>query len=350
MTAEEAAYWREPANVLGGWEPELGTSTVSLAGLNQTYTGQPAAASVITEPANLAVQVTYNGSAGAPVAAGSYEVVATITEPGYTGTATGTLVIEKANAVVTVESASYNYDGTAKAVNVTTDPAGLAVEVTYNDAASAPTQPGTYAVAATVNDANYQGTATGTLTIVEAPNTAPVLSLPADITVEATSEAGAVVNFNATATDAEDGPLGVLLSSQPGSTFPLGTTKVTATAQDSKGLTATGGFNVTVRDTTAPAIRSLTATPATITQNNGKMVPVTIAASAADAVDTTPTTRIVSVTGSENVAGDWQITGDLTLQLRAKRGGKASRVYTITVESRDDAGNVSTGTVTVTVR
>jgi hypothetical protein len=336
--------------VLGGWTPELGTSTISLAGLNQTYTGQPVSASVITEPANLATQVTYNGGTQAPVAPGSYEVVATITEPGYTGTATGTLVIEKAQAVVTVESASYTADGTAKAVNVTTDPAGLGVEVTYNGSNAAPTQPGTYAVVATVVDANYQGTASGTLTIVEAPNTAPVLTLPSDIVVEATSAAGSFVNFDATATDAEDGTLGVLFSRQPGTVFPLGTTPVTATAQDSKGLTATGTFNVTVRDTTAPVIRSLTASPANITQNNGKMVPVTIAAGVADAVDSTPTTRIVSVNGSENIAGDWQITGDLTLQVRAKRSGKTSRVYTVTVESRDDAGNVSTGTVTVSVR
>ncbi|HEX8291953.1 MAG TPA: pectinesterase family protein [Pyrinomonadaceae bacterium] len=350
ITADEANFWREPANVLGGWEPELGTSTISLAGLNQTYTGQPVAASVITEPANLAVQVTYNGSAEAPVAVGSYEVVATITEPGYSGTATGTLVIEKAQAVVTVESANYAYDGAPKAVGVVTYPAGLGVEVAYNGSASAPTQPGTYAVTATVVDANYQGTGSGTLTITEAPNTAPVLTLPSDITVEATSANGSVVNFEATAADAEDGTLGVLFSRQPGTVFPLGTTAVTATAQDSKGLTVTGTFNVTVRDTTAPAVQSLTASPSVITKANNKMTPVVITANAADAVDSTPTTRIISVTGSEDVTGDWQITGALTLQVRAERSGKTSRVYTVTVESRDDSGNVFTRTVTVTVR
>ena len=50
------------------------------------------------------------------------------------------------------------------------------------------------------------------------------------------------------------------------------------------------------------------------------------------------------------IAANCMITGALTLQLRAKRIGKASRVYTVTVESRDDAGNVSARTVTVTVR
>ena len=105
-----------------------------------------------------------------------------------------------------------------------------------------------------------------------------------------------------------------------------------------------------MRDTTAPVIRSLTASPATIAKANNKMTPVTITADVADAVDTTPTTRIISVTGSENVAGDWQITGALTLQVRAKSTTKSGRVYTVTVESRDDAGNASTKTVTVTVR
>jgi hypothetical protein len=39
----------------------------------------------------------------------------------------------------------------------------------------------------------------------------------------------------------------------------------------------------------------------------------------------------------------------LTLQVRAVRNTKAGRVYTITVESRDDSGNASTRTVTVRV-
>lgn len=175
------------------------------------------------------------------------------------------------------------------------------------------------------------------------------------------TDAAGSVNFNISAAGGSEGfwgffadgapvTLGVLLSNQPGTVFPLGTTQVTASAQDSKGLTATGAFNVTVRDMTAPVFRNLTATPATITQNNGKLVPVTIAASVADAVDSTPATRIISVADSDNVAGEWQITGDLTLQVRAKRSGKARRVYTVTVESRDAAGHVSTRTVTVTVR
>ena len=49
-------------------------------------------------------------------------------------------------------------------------------------------------------------------------------------------------------------------------------------------------------------------------------------------------------------APDWEITGALTLNLRAERaGGGSGRVYTITVESRDRADNSSTRTVEVRV-
>jgi hypothetical protein len=68
--------------------------------------------------------------------------------------------------------------------------------------------------------------------------------------------------------------------------------------------------------------------------------------------------RIISVSSSEAINGtgdgdtapDWEVTGNLTLNLRAERGGKGTgRVYTITVESRDASGNASVQTVTVSV-
>jgi hypothetical protein len=58
------------------------------------------------------------------------------------------------------------YDGTAKAVSVTTTPPGLAVIVTYNGLPDAPTNVGSYTVIGTVSDLNYQGGATDTLVIM----------------------------------------------------------------------------------------------------------------------------------------------------------------------------------------
>jgi hypothetical protein len=84
--------------------------------------------------------------------------------------------------------------------------------------------------------------------------TPPVLSLPADIALEATGPSGAVASFSATANDAVDGSRPVTCSPSSGSTFPLGTTTVNCSASDTSGNTANGSFNVTVQDTASPAI------------------------------------------------------------------------------------------------
>jgi hypothetical protein len=66
---------------------------VHLSGLVNGYDGTGKSATVTTEPPGLAVSVTYDGSATLPVNVGDYAVSATVTTPGYAGTASGTLVI-----------------------------------------------------------------------------------------------------------------------------------------------------------------------------------------------------------------------------------------------------------------
>lgn len=143
-------------------------ATVSLSGLNPTYDGTPKAPIVTTTPAGLAVSLTYDASSQAPTNAGTYAIVATITEPGYTGGASGTLVIGKAAATVTLADLTKTYDGTPKPATATTSPSGLTVNFTYNGSATAPTNVGSYAVVGTISDPNYQGSASGTLVILSA--------------------------------------------------------------------------------------------------------------------------------------------------------------------------------------
>lgn len=83
-------------------------------------------------------------------------------------------------------------------------------------------------------------------------NTLPVLTLPDDITAEATSSAGAAVTYTVMASDGQDGDLtgSVVCTPASGSTFPLGETTVNCSVTDGGGLTATGSFKVTVEDTT----------------------------------------------------------------------------------------------------
>ncbi|MCP4604321.1 MAG: HYR domain-containing protein [Proteobacteria bacterium] len=82
--------------------------------------------------------------------------------------------------------------------------------------------------------------------------TPPVVTVPADITVEATSEAGADVSFTSSATDIVDGTLPTSCDLASPSTFPLGSTDVTCTAMDEAGNLGSASFAVKVVDTTPP--------------------------------------------------------------------------------------------------
>jgi len=148
-------------------------ATVALSGLAQTYDGAPKAATAITTPAGLAVNLTYDGNATAPTAVGSYTVAVAISDPNYTGSASGTLVIGKATATVTLDNLTQVYDGAPKSATATTTPAGLTVSITYSGSAIPPTNAGTFAVVAIISDASYTGTASGTLEIAKA--TAPIV-------------------------------------------------------------------------------------------------------------------------------------------------------------------------------
>jgi hypothetical protein len=220
--------------------------------------------------------------------------------------------------------------------------------LTYSVASGSIFPLGTTTVTATATDA-AGNKSNGTFTVTVIDTTAPALAVPHDLVVEATGANGAVVFFAATATDAVSTPT-IGYDVAPGSTFPLGTTTVNVTATDAAGNTAHGAFMVTVRDTTAPVIAALTASPNTIWPPNNKMVAVTLTAQASDAVGVLAL-HIVSVSANESVSPSaMRVTGPLALELLADRDGNGSgRLYTIIVEARDSAGNASTRAVTVSV-
>lgn len=72
--------------------------SISLSNLSQNYNGTPRSATVTTVPAGLAYTITYGGVASPPTNAGSYNVTATLM--GEPVSATGTLVINKANLFI----------------------------------------------------------------------------------------------------------------------------------------------------------------------------------------------------------------------------------------------------------
>jgi probable HAF family extracellular repeat protein len=109
------------------------------------------------------------------------------------------------------------------------------------------------------------------------------------------------------------------------------------------------------RDTVPPVITAASASPAMLWPPNGQSVPVSITAAATDNVDPAPVCRVTQVSVFENGAplpgaqGDAQITGALTLTVRARRRGGAERTYSIGTGCSDSSGNTATTTMTVTV-
>ena len=75
--------------------------TPTLSGLATTYDGNSKSAIVGGLPDGVGYSITYDGSASAPTAAGSYDVEVKVTTDGYFGSASGTLVIARANPVLT---------------------------------------------------------------------------------------------------------------------------------------------------------------------------------------------------------------------------------------------------------
>ncbi len=80
-------------------------------------------------------------------------------------------------------------------------------------------------------------------------NTPPVLTLPSTVPVDATSPAGASVDYSSlvSATD-EHGPVTISCTPPSGAAFSIGDTTVACTAIDAGGNTSTGSFTVHVKD------------------------------------------------------------------------------------------------------
>jgi len=84
------------------------------------------------------------------------------------------------------------------------------------------------------------------LNVTTQDTTPPTIGPLSNLTVAATSPAGAVVTFVVTATDVVD-PAPIVSANPPsGSTFPVGTTTVIVTATDFSGNTSSASFTVTV--------------------------------------------------------------------------------------------------------
>ena len=192
--------WNAAPDVTNTFNVTKAAADVYLQDLSQTFDGSPRTVTATTMPAGLTVTFTYDGSGAAPTNAGSYAVTGTVSDVMYQGFAVDTLAVSKGSAGVYLMNLTQVYSGGAKYATVTTMPAGLTVNITYDGGATAPSNAGTYAVTGTVSALNYEGESSALLTILQQSQ---AITFPAiadqvstgTVGLAATSESGLAVSF-----------------------------------------------------------------------------------------------------------------------------------------------------------
>jgi hypothetical protein len=187
---------------------------------------------------------------------------------------------------------------------------------------------GTTKVTCTATDSSGNtGSASFNVTVVLVDHTAPVVTVPSGVSVNTTNPAGTRVTFSASAHDNLDGPLTPSCSPSSGSTFPVGTTKVTCTATDSHGNTGSASFNVTVNlvDTTAPVIT----VPSDLSVNTPDPAGavVTYTASASDNIDGPVAPSCTPASGAVFPVG----TTTVTCTAKDAHGNSSQATFKVTV-------------------
>ncbi len=138
---------------------------------------------------------------------------------------------------------------------------------------------------------------------------APVLTVPADQTVEGDTTGGWIAAYpGVSATDAEDEPDPTPhCSPAAGEVLPLGTTTVSCTATDTAGHVDSDAFDVTVVDTTAPSL-AVPGDQAVTTADPAGTALAYDPATAADIVDPDPTVGCLPAVGSSIPVGTTTVT------------------------------------------
>jgi hypothetical protein len=207
---------------------------------------------------------------GVATAVGPGTTTITVTSGSISGSTTLTVATDTAAPTTNATIPAPNANGWHKSnVNVTLDsfdtggpvPASGVQSITYA-LSGAQTGGGTFNTASTSFTISSEGTTTVTYHATDVngnveptqtfsinlDKTAPTISALPNITVNATSGAGAVVTFTPSALDLLSGIGTVLVTQglQSGATFPHGTTNEQVTATDKAGNIAVGTFSVTV--------------------------------------------------------------------------------------------------------
>jgi len=214
---------------------------------------------------------------------------------------------------------------------------------------------GQHSITVTVTDGSGNST-TGSVLVTVVDTTAPsIVSMPEPITLSADANCQAAVpNIvgSVVATDNCTAANQLVVTQNPAAGTLLGPGQYTiaVAVADAAGNSSSAGVPLTISGS-VPVIQSISVNPSILSPPNHQIVPVTVSVVTSGGCNGSVVSKIVQITASEPTQpGDILITGDLTASLAASKNSTgATRIYAITVQSMDSAGNTSTGTVTVTV-
>ena len=297
--------------------------TTQASGLDTSISdiGQATATDDVSDAAN--ITITNNAPATYPL--GTTGVVWTATdEAGNVATATQniTVVDTTAPTVIAPEDITIEAEGLLTSINIgTADGTDALGSVVISNNAPASFPVGQTIVTWTGTDSsNNVGTSTQFITVTD--NTPPELTIPGDISVEATSSLTTVAIGTAAASDFVDGTVSV--SNNAPAAFPVGSTTVTWTAKDLSDNTSTATQTVIIVDTIAPAITA----PVDVTVDaTGPLTAVALIDPAAiDAVG------VASLTSDAPVGFPVDSTTTVTWTAIDETGNSSSAIQTVTIK------------------
>ena len=225
--------------------------------------------------------------------------------PFMTDLPTGTTVIAFPGAGTGPTPTTWPVDGEAcpsPAPAISSDP----VDVAFRAPTVENSYVATFAWSRTLTPAGLgDGTALGTSSATAiafrfqvVADTPPTLVVPADLRVEADTTGGWTADYQVTAIDTEDDPDPTpVCDPAVGEVLPLGTTTISCQVTDTRGQTASDDFEVTVVDTTAPAMLAPADLAIETSDAAGTVVTYT-APAASDIVDPDPVVACAPVSGS----------------------------------------------------
>ena len=312
-------------------------STISLSGVKVKPTAGTPLASIsftITNSADLG-GATFDGQTVNEVVGVVSNTVSTlaasptsvVADGTTTSTITATLVDQFGNPV-SGQSVSLNSDTGIPTISTspqTTDTSGVATfTVKSNTVASN--------VFTATNGGTYNRTVAVDFTAIP-DTTAPVIAAHADVTVEATSAAGATVTYTSPATSDNVDPTGTATCvAASGTVFPIGTTEVDCDATDVAGNSATQThFNVIVVDSTSPVIDAHTDITTEATSASGAEVTYTSPATT-DAVDGAGVATCTPLSGTTFAIGTTIVTCTAT----DAHGNTGATTFDVIVEDTTD--------------